>query len=212
MLAVMNQLAAAASAWWFHLEKVLDRYGGWLLVVAVVAVLVAFPLARLLRSNPLVTGLLVVSLLAVVALSLAPSNTLQAAAGVCLRPVTLPVGRRILWPSDLTANVLMYVPLGVAVVWLRPKLVRLVAVVAALLVPLAIELTQKELIAINRQCSLSDIIGNEVGLLVGMAAGAVLLLGWRAVRPARTTRTPGQLPNREPSASESAREEIPTRS
>lgn len=212
MLAVMDQLAAAASAWWLHLEKVLDRYGGWLLVVVVVAALLAVPLARLLRSNPLVTGLLVMSLFAVVALSLAPSNTPQAAAGVCLRPVTLPVGRQILWPSDLTANVLMYLPLGVAVVWLRPRLVRLVAVVAALMVPLVVELAQKEIIAINRQCSLSDIIGNEVGLLVGMAIGAVLLLGWQAVRPSRTDRTPGQRQPREPSASESAREQIPARS
>ena len=231
MLAVMDQLAAAASAWWLHLEKVLDSYGGWLLAVVVVALLLAFPLARLLRSNPLVTGLLVMSLLAVVALSLAPSNTLQAAPGVCLRPVTLPVGRQILWPSDLTANVLMYLPLGVAVVWLRPRPVRLVAMAAALMVPLFVELAQKELIAINRQCSLSDIIGNEVGLVVGMAVGSVLLLGWLVMSPRRSSRTPvprhaqppfprppfpgpprtGTQPRR-PAASESAREEIPTRS
>ncbi|MDQ1248231.1 MAG: VanZ protein [Actinomycetota bacterium] len=211
MLAVMNQLAAAASAWWLHLEKVLEHYGGWLLGVVVIAVLLAVPLARLLRSNPLVTGLLAMSLLSVVALSLAPSTTLQAAAGVCLRPVTLPVGRQILWPSDLTANVLMYLPLGVAVVWLRPTSVRLVAVVAALLVPPVIELTQKEVLVINRQCSLSDIIGNEVGLLVGMAVGSVLLLGWQAGRPSRPARPLGQRQPRHRSVSESARQEIPTR-
>ncbi len=224
MLAVMDQLGAAAQAWLLQFEGVLDNYGGWLLVVVVVAALAAFPLARLLRSNPLVTALLAMSLLAVVALSLAPSKTLQAAAGVCLRPVTLPVGRQILQPSDLTANVLMYLPLGVAVVWLRPMSVRLVAMAAVVAVPLALELTQKEIIAINRQCSLSDIIGNEVGLIVGMWVGVVLWLGWWvAITPPAPARPPpdraprsqppriGTPPARPPAPPRSSREEIPTR-
>ena len=128
-------------------------------------------------------------------------------------------------------DVLMYLPLGVAVVWLRPRSVRLVAMAVVLMVPLFVELAQKELIAINRQCSLSDIIGNEVGLVVGMAVGSVLLLGWLVMSPRRSSRTPvprhaqppfprppfpgpprtGTQPRR-PAASESAREEIPTRS
>jgi VanZ family protein len=211
MLAAMNVWAAAAAAWWQHLEKVLDRYGGWLLVVVVVAVLLALPLARLLRSNPLVTGLLAVSLLAVVALSLAPSSTVQAAAGVCLRPVTWPVGRRALWPSDLIANVWMYVPLGIAVVSLRPRLVRLVAIVAALLVPLLLEFTQKEVLILNRQCSLSDVIGNEVGLALGMVVGPGFLLCWRLIGPGRSARNAPPPAARPVAAPERAPEEIPTR-
>lgn len=200
----MNQLAAAAHAWFLQFEKVVTLYWGWLLVVAVVAVLVARPLARVLRSNPLVSWLLALSLLAVVALSLAPSSHLQAAAGVCLRPWSLPAGTRALWPTDFTTNVLMYVPLGMAVTWLRPIAVRMMAMAAVFAVPLALELTQREIVIINRQCSLSDIIGNEVGLLIGMGVGLVLLLGWRVMNPRPPLPRPVLAP-------ESAREEIPTR-
>lgn len=76
--------------------------------------------------------------------------------------------------SQASLNVLLFVPLGIAL-GLLPRTRRSVAIVAlAMLLPLAIELFQAAAPALGRGCESADVIDNLTGLLLGLACGALV--------------------------------------
>jgi hypothetical protein len=75
--------------------------------------------------------------------------------------------------GEPSLNVVLFVPLGVSVAFHRGS-IRLLTLVASALLPIAIELAQLKLPALGRYCDSMDIADNELGLLLGLGAGAIL--------------------------------------
>ena len=74
---------------------------------------------------------------------------------------------------EATANVVLFVPLGVAVA-LLPARLRMRAVIAAAFAPVAIELIQAALPQMDRRCQAADVADNLLGLALGLALGLLL--------------------------------------
>lgn len=148
----------------------------------VVALLVAGPVARVLATRRSVASLLVLSVGVILSATLTPlGGTLVFDGGVpgsCdlsrLGPPPLGALRRV---TDTSLNVVLFVPLGLAIA-LLPRTRRTGAVlVGAALLPVAIEATQLLVPAISRGCESADVVDNLLGLAVGLAIGG----GLRAV-------------------------------
>jgi len=76
-------------------------------------------------------------------------------------------------PEERLANVALFVPLGFISWFATPRLVWLGM---AFLAPFVIEATQGLILALNRECDVTDVLANVMGVGVGVAA-AVLLAG-----------------------------------
>lgn len=88
-------------------------------------------------------------------------------------------------PSDLTSvndtslNVLLFVPLGIALVLVVRRPWSLLLVAAAVAAPVLIEALQLWLPALRRGCQSADVVDNLLGLAVGLCMGAAITLaGW----------------------------------
>jgi hypothetical protein len=76
--------------------------------------------------------------------------------------------------NDAGENVLMFVPIGVAVA-LMPRSRRTAALAAgALLLPFMIEAVQLQALALDRACESADVVDNLAGLAIGLAIGVAL--------------------------------------
>jgi len=76
-------------------------------------------------------------------------------------------------PTEANGNILMFIPLGVAI-GLVPRSRRKAAIVAiAIGLPFAIETTQLLLPALDRACESADVVDNLTGLAIGLAGGLV---------------------------------------
>jgi len=80
----------------------------------------------------------------------------------------------LLGPGDVLGNIVMFIPLGFAIA-LVPRSRRKAAVLAAAVaLPFAIEATQLVVVSLGRACESADIVDNLTGLVIGLAAGAVV--------------------------------------
>jgi glycopeptide antibiotics resistance protein len=76
--------------------------------------------------------------------------------------------------GDVFGNILMFVPLGFAIA-LIPRSRRKAAVLAAAVaLPFVIEATQLLVVNLDRACESADVVDNLTGLVLGLAAGAVV--------------------------------------
>jgi VanZ family protein len=89
--------------------------------------------------------------------------------------------------NDSAENILLFVPVGIAIA-LLPSRMRRVAIAAGVLLPIAIEALQRQVTVLNRSCQSADVVDNIAGLLIGLAIGAVLTLSLRLVQAARRRR------------------------
>jgi glycopeptide antibiotics resistance protein len=55
--------------------------------------------------------------------------------------------------------------------------------VLAFLLTVGVELTQRQIPAINRSCDIVDVLDNTVGVLIGAAAGLLVVAAVAPVRP-----------------------------
>lgn len=161
-----------------------------MLPAAVVALVLATALctavARRLGTRRSVAWLLVASVGAILALTIAPSRI--ALDGGPTLPMHCDFSRfgpaplaSYLVFDDPIVNVLIFVPLGLAIAWLPPR-PRRILLVAALLFPVAIETTQALVATMGRACESGDVFDNDFGLVFGLVIGLVL------ARIARRTR------------------------
>lgn len=74
--------------------------------------------------------------------------------------------------NETSLNVLLFVPLGIALGSLPWSRRALLAVVAAFLLPFAIELFQLLAHVLGRGCQSADVIDNSMGLVIGLTIGA----------------------------------------
>jgi hypothetical protein len=75
--------------------------------------------------------------------------------------------------GDPSLNVLLFVPLGLAVGLLPRTRAAAVAVVAAILLTFVIEATQLVVTPLGRGCQSADIFDNLLGLAIGIVTGAL---------------------------------------
>lgn len=76
----------------------------------------------------------------------------------------------LVWPSETLLNILLFVPLGVAIglcPWARPTFV---VAASAFVLPFAIELIQMIALQFGRECQSADIFDNLTGLTLGIVA------------------------------------------
>lgn len=157
----------------------------WLLPGLAVWIVLASALGgavgRSLRAGPLLGWSLVVSLGIVVSATLTPSHE-AIGSGVSdtrycdYSRIGLAPIQDVLQFGDTGLNVLMFIPLGVAI-GLLPRSGRKAAlVVVAIALPFAIEASQRLVSLLDRACESADVVDNLTGLFIGLAVGFVA--GW----------------------------------
>lgn len=93
---------------------------------------------------------------------------------------------RLARPSDELGNILMFIPLGIAIAYV-PWSTRKAAVLAgALALPFLIESAQYVVAPLRRACQSADVVDNLTGLVLGLAAGAVVARLQQAVSARKT--------------------------
>jgi glycopeptide antibiotics resistance protein len=147
------------------------------MLAIVVGAIAARPLARALSTRPAVAWLLITSLGIALAATLTPQTLAGAttSSGTCdLARIGLAPWDELLAVSDSSLNVLLFVPLGLAIGLLPRSRRRTMVAGAALLLPVAIEATQVLVPALHRICQSADVVDNLLGLAIGLGAGIVV--------------------------------------
>lgn len=157
------------------------------LVGVTLAVLAWRPLARWTGWAPGWTLVSLVVLVGVLALTLSPSPDFPRPRGVrsCLREASAEMTGNplaVLGSAEALLNLVLLVPLGLAVVLATRRLGLATALVIVL--PAAVEITQTQVS--GRLCSGSDYATNVTGGLAGVVLGAVTLGAGLLLRRSRT--------------------------
>jgi VanZ family protein len=151
-----------------------------IIATMVLAVALAAPLARFLRTKRAVAALLVLSVGLILAATLSPNlRGLEAVGGQCdLSRLVPPSLETLRFDGDAGRNIVLFVPLGLALGML-PWARRSAAVIgAAFLLTLFVELTQLLVPQLERGCESADVIDNTIGLVLGLAVGTTLRLAF----------------------------------
>lgn len=96
----------------------------------------------------------------------------------CQYAITRPSRSDLTEPTDISMNILLLLPVGVLLTWLRPFVAVLAFAFIALITPFAVEYAQYALPNLARTCSFYDIATNELGLIIGIAIGLVVRAVW----------------------------------
>jgi hypothetical protein len=152
----------------------------------VIALVVVGRVARRLRTERWIAFLLLMSVGAVLAATITPDA--DGFSGQSSAPGRCDFGRLGLAPlsqylhlGDTSLNVILFVPLGLAIGLLGRSPATARMLVAVLALPLAIEAIQSLLPILGRGCQSRDVVDNLLGLGIGLALG-VLPSVVRAVR------------------------------
>jgi glycopeptide antibiotics resistance protein len=147
-----------------------------LAISVVVGLAAADPVGRALAVGRATAWVLVVSLGIILAATLTPlAGAMEAEArgpGYCdFSRIWVAPWEQLLSTSDASGNVLMFIPLGVAI-GLVPRSRRKTAiVVGAIALPFAIEITQSLVPWMDRACESADVVDNLTGLALGLVGG-----------------------------------------
>ena len=171
----------------------------WFLPGLVLALLLGIPLsgpvARTLRARRSVAYLLIVSLGAILAATLPPGadgfDRLADGIGAChLHRLGPAASHDYLSVSEVSLNVLLFVPLGIALA-LLPRTRRTLGIaVTAFLLPVAVEVIQLVVPTLGRACESGDVVDNLAGLVLGLGLGGVAsLVGRLVTRPLSARRS-----------------------
>ena len=169
---------------------------------AVIASLLAGPVARWLGTRKVAAWFLLTSLGAVFAATLTPLAVTLAGMPPIRQScdftrITLASPALLLSVNDVSLNVLLFVPLGIAAGLVAGSRRGAVAVLGALALPIAIETVQLAIPRLGRGCESADVIDDMSGVLMGLAIGLVLHVAasWR-IPPERDrdARAPGRVP------------------
>ena len=157
----------------------------WFIPGAIVSLLVAVAasgrLSRALKTSPVVATLLVTGAGLIISATLTPIGAaLGFAVGtpaVCdisrLGPASLSAYLQL---SDISLNVVLFVPLGLAM-GLLPRSRPAAAIwIGAIASPFVIELLQLVLPSLGRSCQTGDVVDNLLGLFLGTGLGLIVSL------------------------------------
>jgi VanZ family protein len=137
--------------------------------------------ARALGTRQIVAWLLIVSIGLVLSATLTPVSEFETSAagvGVCdltrIGPAPLEDLRSL---NDTTLNIVLFLPLGVAVGLLQNSRRKVAIILAVAAMPFVIEGIQLVATSLHRGCESADVSDNLTGLIIGFAVGQGLRLG-----------------------------------
>ena len=169
------------------LAGVLPWFLPGLAITTVIALAVAGRVARRLRTESWIAFLLLMSVGAVLVATIPPDaggfSGRTSAPGRCdFGRIGLAPLSQYLHLGDTSLNVILFVPLGVAIGLLGRSAVTAWLLVAALASPVVIEAIQSLAPMLGRGCQSRDVVDNLLGLGIGLALGVLLSV----VRAGRT--------------------------
>ena len=147
--------------------------------VSIVVGLVLSPrLARVLEIRRALATALILALGLIVAATLTPSREAirfgTVGHGTCDLGRIGPASPAVLLAlGDPTLNVLLFIPLGVAIGLLPPSRRKVGLAIAAAILPFAIEIIQLLATGLDRACQSADAFDNLTGLIVGLIVGVI---------------------------------------
>ena len=149
------------------------------LVALVVSTLASGRTAHWLGCSRPLAWLLLMSLGVILAGTLTPlaagSALERSHPGSCdLSRVGPPSLLQLQGPGDALGNILMFVPLGFVIAVLPRSRRKAAVLLCAAALPFVIEVTQLLLLPLGRACESADVVDNLTGLVIGLAAGAVV--------------------------------------
>lgn len=151
-------------------------------VFVVLGLALARPLAKMLATRFWIACALVIGFGIVISATLTPLNGHLNGAAVgraCdFSRMGLAPLDDLLTIDDTSLNIVMFIPLGVALGLLARSRQKAGLIVAAIALPVAIETIQLLVPAIERGCQSADVFDNLSGLVVGLTIGT--LTGWVA--------------------------------
>jgi VanZ family protein len=160
------------------LAGVLPWFLPGLAITTAIALAVAGGVARRLRTESWIAFLLVMSVGAVLAATIPPTAGQwdhPSAPGRCdFGRIGLAPLSEYLHFGDTSLNVVLFVPLGLAVGLLGRSPATAGVLMAALALPLAIEAIQSLAPVLGRGCESRDVSDNLLGLGIGLALGVLL--------------------------------------
>jgi VanZ family protein len=167
------------------LTGVLPWFLPGLAFTTVIALAVAGRVARCLHTGRWIAFLLVVSVGAVLSATIPPTaggGDYPSTPGRCdfrrISPAPLHVYLHL---GDAGLNVILFIPLGLAIGLLGRSAAAARVLVAAVALPVAIETIQSLAPVLGRGCESRDVVDNLLGLGIGLAAGlsvAVVRARW----------------------------------
>lgn len=149
-----------------------------LAVCVVLGIILSKRLAAFLGTTRAVAFLLIVSVGTILFATLSPTTPAlgigAGSSGECdLSRLTIASRSTLLADSDVSLNIVLFVPLGFAL-GLLPWTRRSAVIVAmALLLTVAVESTQLLAPGLGRGCETADMVDNSLGLAIGLVAGLV---------------------------------------
>lgn len=148
-----------------------------LLVTVIVALALGGAVARRLHTSWAVAALLLFGFGFVISATLMPTAAAldgHVSDGACdLRRLGLPPLRDLVQVTDSSLNVLLFVPLGIALGLLPRSRAAAVVTIAAVLLTFVVESVQLVLVGLGRDCQAEDIVTNLLGLGIGIGLGAL---------------------------------------
>ena len=114
------------------------------------------------------------------------------AGGCDLSRVGLPPGGLLLEVNDVTLNVLLFIPLGIAIGLVPTWRSRVILLGVGVIAPFAIEAVQSFAPILGRGCESADVFDNLSGLAIGVLCG-VVARRWLVRREARPPSPPRSL-------------------
>lgn len=157
-------------------------------IASIIVAVVAGPrVARRLGCSPAIGVLLLASVGLIVAATLTPLvDAIEGgvwSSGTCsTRRVGYATPATYLRLSEATLNVLLFVPLGIAIGLLPWSRRTAALVVSGLVLTLLVEGTQMLVPLLGRGCETADIVDNGTGLLLGVAMGRIGALAGHRVK------------------------------
>jgi hypothetical protein len=152
-----------------------------LVVSVILALLLCGRVARRLRVSRVVAALLIVSFGVVLSATVTPSReaimgTPHLSVGCDLSRWGPAMWREYLYVGDTSLNVLLFIPLGALIGMLPRSPHRVPILIAAIILPFAVEGVQLVVSPLGRACQSADIFDNLLGLTLGLGIG--LLVAW----------------------------------
>jgi hypothetical protein len=102
--------------------------------------------------------------------------------------------------DDATLNILLFIPLGFVLAFIRPWSLKAALVAGAAVLPVFIETAQMLVRPLDRACQAGDVFDNDSGLVIGLVLG--LVAAWLSGASRRPTNSPvptSDRPNTTPS-------------
>lgn len=151
-----------------------------LLITIIVAVALSATLARRLAVHRAVAALLIFGFGLVLSATLTPTASAlagEASDGICsLSRADLPTLWELTRISAASLNVLLFVPLGIAVGLLPRTRAAAGVIVAAIALTFVVESVQLIAVSLGRGCHVEDLVTNLLGLAIGFAAGKLIAI------------------------------------